>query len=251
MKDYNQSKLVPQWNYSLLKHAHFIFMIFVPFIFLYSLNINHSVFVLLNDTLRNSDLWRKIIFVLNHRKESSFNILVMLSISIAAIFLNPRVPKIQAVAMLFYFCIFYEFCVLINYLIFNKILHIKVLSPSLKFESIKLSEIFHSNNIKERSYASFPSGHAMVFVYWACATSFYANNKMRIILSIIAVIFCIPRMVVGAHWLSDVTFSIAWILLLFVWSIATPLYGYAINFFVGLFLKLVSITKSIRFKLTK
>jgi membrane-associated phospholipid phosphatase len=98
--------------------------------------------------------------------------------------------------------VFYEFC----YQIIVQLEHTKIFlrsSPSFHLNGIDLS-IFDPHNIKIYATSSFPSGHAMVLGYWCASTSFIFPEHMQRTCRVISFVLCLPRLVGGGHWLSDV-----------------------------------------------
>ncbi|AKX45503.1 hypothetical protein AKN87_10685 [Thiopseudomonas alkaliphila] len=81
-------------------------------------------------------------------------------------------------------------------------------SPSVFFgDGFQLSQAFpwmeRYLEIKDRSSRSFPGDHASVLLLWLLFTSYFAQGKQRLLVIALGIFFILPRLVAGAHWLSD------------------------------------------------
>ena len=78
-------------------------------------------------------------------------------------------------------------------------------SPSLQLDSIiRLSEIYPNLNLKDASAESFPGDHAAVLITWLGYSLFFVRNRWSWAALLVVVVFSLPRLISGAHWLSDV-----------------------------------------------
>lgn len=59
-------------------------------------------------------------------------------------------------------------------------------------------------DVKTGSHDSFPGDHASVLVYICVLFYFLLDRKTSLRFMLVAPLFCLPRLVAGAHWLSDV-----------------------------------------------
>lgn len=76
-------------------------------------------------------------------------------------------------------------------------------SPSLVLEPFtRLSEV-NSFGVKDSSSVSFPGDHATVVATFVFLLWVLAGWRYGIVACIIAIIACMPRLVAGAHWLTD------------------------------------------------
>jgi len=69
-------------------------------------------------------------------------------------------------------------------------------------------DLLNNNNLKWNSHHSFPSGHSLALFYFFF---FVQNTKDRLMTNIslfLAIFFSVPRLIGGAHWLSDVVYAI-------------------------------------------
>ncbi|WP_242671965.1 phosphatase PAP2 family protein [Stutzerimonas kirkiae] len=102
-------------------------------------------------------------------------------------------------------------------------------SPSLAFEgAYQLSDHFPALErvleIKDRSRRSFPGDHASVLLLWGLFMAMFARGRWRVLVLGLAALFMLPRLVAGAHWLSDdLVGGLAIALLALGWGYCTPL----------------------------
>lgn len=167
------------------------------------------VFKTLNSSLTNY-IWQSVWAILNHSYESTINVFVMVGINF---YLISQAPKLSR-KKYWYFCLYYWACfqlvLLAEHFIFRDLLQISRLSPSiaLDYNKIVLSDIFNFK-IKESSGVCFPAGHALVAGYWAAfSLKMSRNYTANAAIIIIAFVLCISRLFTGAHWASDVIFSV-------------------------------------------
>ena len=118
-------------------------------------------------------------------------------------------PTKRRIFVVLYCWLSFQFFLLINIIIFQKILNLHRDSPSILISgSLRLSQILSNINIKDYSNNSFPAGHALVLIYWALFVNLYATNIIKIISVVVCIFLVLSRMISGAHWLSDTVFSL-------------------------------------------
>lgn len=137
------------------------------------------------------------------------------------------------------FCVLYIAFILffVNRILFRNFMHIPRLSPSLVVEnSVMLSQKIPWMKIKDMSHASFPGDHATTALLFSASFSYLAGWRFGIVAWIYASFLCMPRLITGAHWLSDVIVGSGGIALFFL-SIAfcTPLANSLSFYFARLF----------------
>ncbi len=81
-------------------------------------------------------------------------------------------------------------------------------SPSVHFaDGFQLSAAFpwmeQFLEIKDRSSRSFPGDHASILLLWVGFLSLFTKGKQRVLVFALGVFFILPRLIAGAHWLSD------------------------------------------------
>lgn len=101
---------------------------------------------------------------------------------------------------------------------------VKRASPTLTFSHIhRVSELL-SLPTKEASRDSFPGDHGMMLLIFTAFMWRYFGKYAGIISLIIFVVFAFPRVMIGAHWLTDIAVgSLSVILIALPWWLMTPI----------------------------
>ena len=107
------------------------------------------------------------------------------------------------------------------------LLPVKRASPTLSFDNIyRVSELLHIPT-KDASRDSFPGDHGMMLLMLR-----YFGKTAGIIGLIIVVVFAFPRVMIGAHWFTDITVgSLTVVLIGLPWCLLTPLSDRLITLF--------------------
>ncbi len=97
-------------------------------------------------------------------------------------------------------------------------------SPTLVIDdALRLTKLMPGFETKDISIYSFPGDHAFILFSIAFYFWYYANRKVFLAMLALAVVFNIPRLVGGAHWLTDdIIGGIAPALIVVAWVCATP-----------------------------
>lgn len=101
---------------------------------------------------------------------------------------------------------------------------VKRSSPSLFFPNIhRVSELLNIST-KDASKDSFPGDHGMMLLIFASFMLRYFGKKAFAVALIIVVVFAFPRVMIGAHWLTDIVVgSLSAVLIGVPWVLLTPL----------------------------
>ena len=103
-------------------------------------------------------------------------------------------------------------------------------SPSLFLEGyIKISELMNDPTIKDASTRSIPGDHALVLIFIATYVTAFYPRRLQIITWILAILIVIPRLIVGAHWPSDVLLGAVIAIFYGQLLISTPIHYYTSN----------------------
>lgn len=105
-------------------------------------------------------------------------------------------------------------------------------SPSLFFTDIyRVSDLLNIPT-KDASKDSFPGDHGMMLLIFSAVMWRYFGKKAFIIALIIFVVFAFPRVMIGAHWFSDIAVgSLSVALIGLPWFLLTPLSDKIIQLF--------------------
>jgi membrane-associated phospholipid phosphatase len=114
---------------------------------------------------------------------------------------------------------------LVNRLLCRDLLQLRRESPTLVFPHCHhLSELVPWLEMKEVSSKSFPGDHATTALLFATTYAFYAGKRLGLFAFIYAGFLCLPRLIAGAHWLSDLILGSGSIILFAIsWLVFTPL----------------------------
>ncbi len=201
-------------------------------------------FKLINGTLEGNPTLQLFWAFANHRLADWVEDLFILGFFTALIYSLPKGERIRGIAKLL-FCILYVAAILffVNRMIFREHTPLYRNSPSLVIENcVYLPDEISWMKTKCDSVKCFPSDHATTALFFAGIYTVLARRKGGIIGCFYAAFLCMPRMIVGAHWISDVLVGSGSIVLFFLgWAFCTPLHLYCterIESFLKLFTRL-------------
>ena len=217
-------------NKILLCHLFIILLVgslFSPWTSIYWEKIDLASFHFLNRSLEIGKGWQLFWGFVNHRLHNWVEDLFFLGFFLLYIFQAPKEARLRAVShclfiVLFSSCIIY----LVNCVLFRELFIFYRESPSLVTTSkILLSDKLPWLHIKESSYRSFPSDHGVTALLFAFSYTYYSGWRLGRFAWGYAAFLCLPRLVIGAHWLSDIVVGSGSIALFFLsWIFFTPFY---------------------------
>lgn len=187
-----------------------------------------AAFQLLNAPLASNAAWARVWGVCNMRPVDLGFGLIMLGILIKGNFIFTAVQVRQA---LYAFLAVLVLLLLIRVGPLNelvKAMHWQRASPSLTVDgAVRLTVLFpdwaRDWYLKDSTGRSFPGDHASVLLLWAIFLSFAARGWRRWLVWGLAALFSLPRLVSGAHWLSDVLVGGPFLSLIAIgWGLYTP-----------------------------
>ncbi len=71
-------------------------------------------------------------------------------------------------------------------------------------DAVRLSLMYPDFGLKDFSGDSFPGDHAAVLFTWLGYCLFFARNKWTPWILFVVILFIMPRLMAGAHWMSDI-----------------------------------------------
>lgn len=188
--------------------------------------IDRAAFALANGTLNGHPTWQLFWALGNHPLADWFEDLCILGFYTLSVLSTPKPERKQRIWQ-FAFCVIFIALtiILINRLFCRDLLHLRRYSPTLAVEGCsRLSELVPWLDIKDRSVKSFPGDHATTALLFACTYAYYAGRRLGIWAILYAIFLCLPRLIAGAHWLSDLIVGSGCILLFAMsWLIFTPI----------------------------
>lgn len=98
-------------------------------------------------------------------------------------------------------------------------------SPTLFFDHIyRVSDLLPFIPTKDASKDSFPGDHGMMLLIFSAIMLRYFGRSAGVVSLIIFVVFAFPRVMIGAHWFSDIAVgSLSAVLIGLPWCLMTPL----------------------------
>jgi membrane-associated phospholipid phosphatase len=131
-----------------------------------------------------------------------------------------------------------------THLLNRHVFHYHRLSPTLVYDdALRLTTLVPWAETKDASSRSFPGDHAFILISVALYFWLLAPRKIFMATAIVTVIFLLPRLVGGAHWLTDnIMGGAVPALVVMGWFLATPLCHHMTRFFlppVRLVIKLI------------
>lgn len=214
----------------LLNAAGFVlfFSWFLPANHGFWLSLDAAIFHFFNQGVGKSQAYAWLLAIINNRAFDACSLLamggLMLSFWLKEQSAGRRRIVIIGLVMLL-------FAVVINQLA-QHLMPVKRASPSLFFPNInRVSELLHIPT-KDASKDSFPGDHGMMLLIFAGFMLRYFGKKAFTIALVIVVVFAFPRVMIGAHWLTDIAVgSLTAVLIGLPWVLMTPLSDRIIDIF--------------------
>ena len=188
------------------------------------------VFKSLNHTLEGHP-WVQVFWAfINHRKADLVEDAIFLLFFILAIRAAPnRKRKIAE----FIFCVLLAGSIIffVNRTFLRSHVLIPRESPSLVVTPcVRLSEEVPWMTVKDETIACIPGDHATTLLLFSVLYTFFAGRKFGAYASLYAVFRILPRLIVGAHWFSDIIVGSGCLVLFFSsWALCTPFYTWIID----------------------
>jgi len=218
------------WNLKILAFLHvFGVLVFISWLLPDGLlawrSIDIPAFYLLNGSLDGSaDGWTQFWGLANLRQADLVALAIILIGFLApGICFNPLQLRRALLGFIFFLLVLLVVREFLDALVGG--LGIVTPSPTLVLNEARLlSDIFPGWGAKDRSGASFPGDHATVLLLWAVYVLMYGRIWGGILTSLIAIMLMLPRLIGGAHWLSDnIVGGVFCVSLTIAWAVYTPL----------------------------
>jgi membrane-associated phospholipid phosphatase len=84
--------------------------------------------------------------------------------------------------------------------------------------------------VKDETAACFPGDHATTLLLFTVLYTFYAGRKFGIYAALYAIFRILPRLIVGAHWASDIIVGSGCLVLFFLsLALCTPFHTWMVD----------------------
>ncbi|MFS9433108.1 phosphatase PAP2 family protein [Citrobacter sp. C348] len=183
-------------------------------------SIDFGVFHFFNQKLVDSPMFLWVVAITNNRAFDGCSLLAMGALMLS--FWRKETPdgrrRIIAIGLV----------MLLTAVVLNQLgqalIPVKRASPTLMLDNIhRVSELLHIST-KDASRDSFPGDHGMMLLIFSAFMLRYFGKVAGLIGLIIAVVFAFPRVMIGAHWLTDIVVgSMTVVLIGLPWWLMTPL----------------------------
>ncbi len=113
----------------------------------------------------------------------------------------------------------------------GKALPIERQSATMEYpEALRISQLVPELSPKDTSGDTFPGDHGLILLLFAGFVSFFMPRGYGVIAVIMMVVFTLPRLMGGAHWLTDEVVGALSIGVIFLsWLLATPLHRISLD----------------------
>ncbi|MCW8944342.1 MAG: phosphatase PAP2 family protein [Sedimenticola sp.] len=191
--------------------------------------LDNQVFYLLNGSLEQSESWQVFWASANTKMADIATGLGMIGFFFLYIFSGPkgqRIERLSMFGMMASMILLSQDGGLVD--LYKETISVSRASPSLMLEPVyRLSELVPHIQAKDASHGSFPGDHGIVTLIWVGCIWFFASWRWGVAATLIGVLILLPRMVAGAHWLTDnLVGSSLLVLLMVAWILCTPLTYY-------------------------
>ncbi|HCU16764.1 putative membrane protein [Hafnia paralvei ATCC 29927] len=187
--------------------------------------IDSSIFFFFNEHLATN---RTFLYLVAYTNNRAFDAIALLSMGLLYLSFFVKRDGYGKRRMLILGVVILFTAVILNQL--GHLLPVQRASPTHFFENINRVGELTGINTKDSSRDSFPGDHGMMLIIFAVFMLRYFTVRSFIIALGIFVIFILPRIMIGAHWFSDIAVgSLSVVLVGLSWWLLTPASGALLN----------------------
>jgi membrane-associated phospholipid phosphatase len=196
--------------------------------------VDTACFVTLNSSIIDHPIQQAFWAVSNIKITDVFGGAFLLGCFLMYIFEEKGQERRKRVAHLLYTLIWFEISILLCKQCFTPIcehLGVSRHSPTVLIkEAVRLSTVIPWAKIKDSSYFCFPADHACIVFQWCSFLWFFTGWKRGLSAFLFSTLFLLPRLISGAHWLSDILVGSGSIVIIaLAWALCTPLLNWWMN----------------------
>ncbi len=203
-----------------------LWSLFTPATKIFWETIDVAFFKTINSTLKGNPNWQLFWAFANHKIADWVEDLCVLCFFFAYVIQARKGLRLRRVAELLFSVLYIALIIyFVNKTLFREYLEIPRLSPTLSVDnSVHLSQEIPWLSIKDDSAKSFPGDHGTTALLFAASFSYFAGRRLGFLAFLYATFLCLPRLITGAHWLSDVLVGSGCITIFFLgWAFCTPM----------------------------
>ena len=180
--------------------------------------IDSSIFFFFNEHLATN---RTFLYLVAYTNNRAFDAIALLSMGLLYLSFFVKRDGYGKRRMLILGVVILLTAVVLNQL--GHLLPVQRASPTHLFENLNRVGELTGINTKDSSRDSFPGDHGMMLIIFAVFMLRYFTVRSFIIALGIFVIFILPRIMIGAHWFSDIAVgSLSVVLVGLSWWLLTP-----------------------------
>ncbi|CQI87977.1 undecaprenyl pyrophosphate phosphatase [Yersinia rohdei] len=183
------------------------------------LKIDSAIFHYFNQHLLSSPSFLHLVAITNNRAFDAISLLCMGLLYLYFYIKEPRSGRRRLIVT--------GFVMVLTAVILNQLGHMLPVShpsPTLVFDNINRVSELTGIPTKDASGDSFPGDHGMVLMIFAGFILRYFPLRAFVIALLIVVVFSMPRVMIGAHWFTDIAIgSLSVVLVGLSWVLLTPL----------------------------
>jgi Kdo2-lipid A phosphotransferase len=225
----NQSQ---SWNIKGLLFCHgllafLLITFFCPTTRVYWEKLDYLFFQWVNGSLKGRPYLQLFWGFANHRFADWLEDLVILIFFSCYFFKQPKEKRKTALIQIL-FIVLYTAAIIffVNRCLFRQHLSIYRDGPNDVLNGIRLSQEIPWIHLKDHSSKSFPGDHATTALLFAASYFYFVRKNLGLAAIGYGIFLCLPRLVAGAHWLSDVIVGSGAIVLFFLsWAFYSPLFS--------------------------
>ncbi len=225
--------LRPVWKWKLLLLWHVVGALLIGSLFwpvtkVYWEMFDIAFFKMINSTLRDRPTWQLFWACANHKLADWVEDVCILAFFWAYVKQAHSSLRLRKVAEVLFCALFIGAVIcLVNQILFRENLQITRLSPSSVVDDcVRLSKEVSCMRVKDVSSKSFPGDHGTTALLFGASFSLLAGWRLGILASLYAAFLCMPRMITGAHWFSDVVVGSGTIAIITLsWAFCSPLFS--------------------------
>lgn len=180
--------------------------------------IDSSIFFYFNRQLATSDTFLHLVAITNNRAFDGISLLAM-----GLLYLSFYIKRTTAERRRM---IIIGFVMLLTAVVLNQLGHLLPIShksPTLSFPGVNRVSQLIGIPTKDASADSFPGDHGIMLLIFSCFMLRYLGRGAFAVAVLITIIFSLPRVMIGAHWFTDIAVgSMSVILVGASWWLMTP-----------------------------